>query len=57
MISFPGYQDFEQEVRAQKGKPVTIMLMEALEMVVGEVCIVKKPSLLKRIIRPIKKTL
>lgn len=53
MVSYVGYMNFEQEVRIVSDKFIAIMLVEAL---MGEVCI-KKPSLLKRIFRPIKKSL
>ncbi|NRF37560.1 carboxypeptidase-like regulatory domain-containing protein [Pedobacter foliorum] len=56
MISHPGYQAYEQEVRAEKGKLFTIMLSQDASMLMGEVCITRKPTLLKRIIRPIQKT-
>lgn len=56
MISHPGYQAYEQEVRAEKGKLVTIRLSQDASMLMGEVCITRKSSLMKPIIRPIKKT-
>jgi len=52
MISSVGYLAFEQDVRIVSDKSITIMLDQAL---LGEVCIVTRPSLFKRIIRPIKK--
>lgn len=57
VISCLGYQTFEQEVRNASDKPITIMLTEDMSAVLGEICIVKKPSLLQRIIRPFKKKL
>lgn len=49
-----GYETMEQKVRIEAGKPIRIMLLED-QTIFGEVCIVKKPSLLQRIIRPFKK--
>jgi len=57
MISLLGYQPFEQEIRYPSDKPVTIMLTQDSSVLMGEVCIVKRPGFLKRIIRPLKKNL
>ncbi|MCX2453851.1 carboxypeptidase-like regulatory domain-containing protein [Pedobacter sp. PLR] len=56
VTSYIGYQTFEQKVRSEAGKPFTIVLVLD-QSILGEVCIVKKPSFLKRIIRPFKKNL
>ncbi len=57
VISYLGYNTFEQEVRIVSDKFVAIMLTEDTSKLMGEVCIVKRPSLFKTIIRPIKKSL
>ncbi|WP_316838404.1 carboxypeptidase-like regulatory domain-containing protein [Pedobacter gandavensis] len=56
VISYIGYEAFEQKVRTEAGKPVTIVLVLD-QAVLGEVCVVKKPGFLKRIFRPFKKNL
>jgi hypothetical protein len=54
VISYLGHQTYVGEVRDTSDKPITIMLTEDSLVMMGEVCI-KRPSLLKRIIRPLKK--
>lgn len=55
LISYLGYQSLEQEVGIELGKPVTLLLQEDATMLTGEVCIVRKPGLFKRLFRPFKK--
>ncbi|ATP56275.1 hypothetical protein CPT03_07215 [Pedobacter ginsengisoli] len=55
VIVYLGYKTFEQE--AGTDKFVALMRTEDTSKLMGEVCIVRRPSLFKKIIRPIKKSL
>ena len=55
VIVYLGYKTFEQE--AGTDKFVALMSTEDTSKLMGEVCIVRRPSLFKKIIRPIKKSL
>lgn len=50
VVSYLGYQTLEKNVSLDPGESITITLLEA-QGLSGEVCIVKKPSLLQRIFR------
>lgn len=55
VFSYIGYDSIEQRLNTRRETPITIILTENIPALMGEVCVVRKPDILQKIIHPFKK--